>query len=111
MSSWKTEACEKRQYTYRRGSIRESCLALLMKEECNRLLGLGRIITLPCKEMWISTTSWALNAVTRENIPLLFLFASLLFTAICKASSDRHFALLHFFFLGMVLIPVSCTMS
>ena len=39
------------------------------------------------------------------------LFASLLFTAICKASSDSHFAFLHFVFLGMVLIPVSCTMS
>ena len=38
------------------------------------------------------------------------LFASLLFTAICKASSDNHFAFLHFFFLGMVLIPVSCIM-
>ena len=32
------------------------------------------------------------------------LFPSLLFTAICKASSDSHFAFLHFFFLGMVLI-------
>ena len=39
------------------------------------------------------------------------LFASLLFLAIYKASSDRHFAFLHFFFLGMFLIPVSCTMS
>ena len=39
------------------------------------------------------------------------LFASLLFTAICKASSDSHFVFLHFFFLGMVLIPVSCSMS
>ena len=39
------------------------------------------------------------------------LFASLLFTAICKSSSDNHFAFLQFFFLGMVLIPVSCTMS
>ena len=39
------------------------------------------------------------------------LFASLLFTDICKASSDSHFAFLHYFFLGMVLIPVSCTMS
>ena len=37
-------------------------------------------------------------------------FTSLLFSAICKASSDNHFAFLHFFFLGMVLIPVSCTM-
>ena len=32
------------------------------------------------------------------------LLASLLFTAICKASSDSHFALLHYFFLAMVLI-------
>ena len=39
------------------------------------------------------------------------LFASLIFTVICKASSDSHFDLLHFFILGMVLIPVSCTMS
>ena len=38
-------------------------------------------------------------------------FASLLFIAICKASSDNHFAFLHFFFLGMVLIPASYTMS
>ena len=37
-------------------------------------------------------------------------FASLLFTTISKASSDNHFAFLHFFFLGMVLLPVSCTM-
>ena len=38
-------------------------------------------------------------------------FTSLLFTAICTASSDNHFAFFHFFFLGMVLIPASCTMS
>ena len=38
-------------------------------------------------------------------------FDSLLFTVICKASLDNHFAFLHFFFLGMVLIPASCTMS
>ena len=37
--------------------------------------------------------------------------ASLLFLAICKASSDNHFALLHFLFLEMVLIIASCTMS
>ena len=33
------------------------------------------------------------------------------FTAICKASPVSHFAFLHFFSMGMVLIPVSCTMS
>ena len=39
------------------------------------------------------------------------LFASLLFRAVCKACLDNHFACLHFFFLGMVLITASCTMS
>ena len=37
-------------------------------------------------------------------------FSSLLFTALCKAFSDNHFALLHFFFLEMVLNTTSCTM-
>ena len=37
------------------------------------------------------------------------LFTSLLYRAICKAPSDTHFAFLHFFSMGMVLIPVSCT--
>ena len=39
------------------------------------------------------------------------LFSSPFFTAIFKASSDSHFAFLHFFFLGLVLIPVSCRVS
>ena len=33
---------------------------------------------------------------------------SLLFSAICKGSSDNHFAFLHFFFLGRLLITVQC---
>ena len=55
--------------------------------------------------LWNSALKWEYLSFS----PLLF--ASLLFTAICKTSSDNHFAFLHFFFLGMVLIPVSCTMS
>ena len=39
------------------------------------------------------------------------LYLSFLFSAICKASSDNHFAFLDFFFLGMVLIPASYTVS
>ena len=39
------------------------------------------------------------------------LFASFIFTTICKASPDSHFAFLHFFSMGMVLIPVSCSVS
>ena len=52
-----------------------------------------------------------------QNNKLRFFFhmcierTSLLFKAICKASPDSHFAFLHFFSMGMVLIPVSCTMS
>ena len=38
-------------------------------------------------------------------------FASLLFTAICKASPENHYAFMHFFFLGMILITASFAMS
>ena len=55
--------------------------------------------------LWNSALGW----VCLSFSPLLL--SSLLFTAICKASSDSHFALLHFFFLSIVLIPVSCAMS
>ena len=41
----------------------------------------------------------------------LWPFASLLFSAICKASTDNHFAFLYFFSMGMVLIPASYTVS
>jgi len=37
-------------------------------------------------------------------------FTSILFSAICETSLDNHFAFLHFFFLGMVLITVSGSM-
>ena len=36
---------------------------------------------------------------------------SFIFSAIHKASSDSRYVFLHFFFLWMVLIPASCTMS
>ena len=55
--------------------------------------------------LWNSTFKWDYLSFS----PLLF--ASLRFTAICKGSSDSHFAFLHFFSMGMVLIPVFCTMS
>ena len=68
----------------------------------------------PLRKVFLSLLAILWNSAFRclylSFSPLLF--ASLLFTAICKASSDSHFALLHFFFsLGKVLIPVSCTMS
>ena len=55
--------------------------------------------------LWNSAFKWVYLSFS----PLPFAF--LLFTAVFKASSDNHFAFLHFFFLGMVLIPASCTMS
>ena len=54
---------------------------------------------------WNSAFKWVY--LSFSSLP----FASLLFSTICKASSDNHFAFWHFFFLGMVLIPVSSTMS
>ena len=55
--------------------------------------------------LWNSAFRWVY--LSFSSLPL----ASLLFSAICKASSDNHFAFLSFFFLGMVLITASCTMS
>ena len=55
--------------------------------------------------LWNSAFKWTYLSLS----PLLF--ASLLFTAICKASTDSHFVFLHFFFLGMVLITASYTRS
>ena len=56
--------------------------------------------------LWNSAFSWVYFSVC----PLPF--TSLLFSAMCKVSLERnHFALLHFFFLGMVLMTASCTIS
>ena len=38
-------------------------------------------------------------------------FTLLLFSAICKPSSDNYFCFLHFSSMWMALLPVSCTMS
>ena len=55
--------------------------------------------------LWNSGFRWVY--LSFSPLPL----ASLLFWAICKASSDNHFAFLHSFFLGMVLINSACTVS
>ena len=54
--------------------------------------------------LWNSTFKWVY--LSFSPLP----FASLLFSAICKPSSENHFAFLHLFFLGMVLTlpPVRC---
>ena len=55
--------------------------------------------------LWNSAFKWVY--LSFSPLPL----ASLLFSAIYKASSSNHFAFLHFFFLGMILITAFCTMS
>ena len=54
--------------------------------------------------LWNSAFKWVYLPFSPLPLPSLF-------SAICKASSDNHFAFLHFFFLGMVLITASCTIS
>ena len=56
---------------------------------------------------------YSLELCIQMNISFFppFLFASLFFTTICKASSNNHFTFLHLFFLGIVLFTASCTMS
>ena len=65
------------------------------------------------EEGFLISPCYSLELCIQMLISFLYSFAlaSLLFTAICKASSDSHFVFLHFFSMGMVLIPVSCTMS
>ena len=55
--------------------------------------------------LWNCTFRWVYLSFSPLHL------ASVLFSAICKPSSDNYFAFLLFFFLGMVFIPVSCTMS
>ena len=63
------------------------------------------------EEVFLFSPCYSLELCIQMGTSFLFSFAFLLYTAICKASSDSHFAFLHLFFLGMVLIPVSYTMS
>ena len=54
--------------------------------------------------LWNSTFRWVY--LSFSPLP----FASVLFSAICKTSSDNHFAFFHFFLLWMILITTSCIM-
>ena len=56
----------------------------------------------PCYS-WNSAFSWIYLSLS----PLPF--TSLLLSAIFKASSENHFVILCFFFMGMVLVTASCT--
>ena len=54
---------------------------------------------------WNSAFKWVYFSIS--HLPL----AWLLFLAMCRSSSDNNFAFLHLFFIRMVLITASCTMS
>ena len=54
--------------------------------------------------LWNSACKWVY--LSFSPLP----FTSLFFSPIYKASSDKHFAFLHLFFLEMVLITASCSM-
>ena len=65
------------------------------------------------EEGFLISSCYSLELCIQMDISFLFFFAFHFssFTAICKASSDNHFAFLYLFFLGMVLITASCSMS
>ena len=65
------------------------------------------------KQVFLSVLALPRNSVFKRVYLSFFPlpFTSLLFSTICKTSSNNHLAFLHFFFLGMILIPASCTMS
>ena len=65
------------------------------------------------KESFLFFPCYSLEFSIQLDIFFLFSFAFYFsfFSAVCKTSSDNHFAFLHFFFLGMVLITASCTVS
>ena len=54
--------------------------------------------------LWNSALIWKYLSLC------LLPFTSLLFSAICKVSSDNYFTFLHIFFFGMILVTTSCTM-
>ena len=76
---------------------------------------LSHSIVFPCffalitEEGFLISSCYSLELCIQMGISFLlsFAFHFYSFVSICKASSDNHFAILHFFFLGIVLIPAS----
>ena len=105
---WVAISFSKRNNRKKESEVTQSCPTLCDPTDCSLpgscIHGIFQARVLEC-----GAIAFSIKWVFLSFSPLLFAF--LLFTAICKASSDNHFAVSHFFFLGMVLIPVSCTMS
>ena len=60
------------------------------------------------KRLFSSSSLSFIRVLSSAYLKLLIVLLAII--AICKASSDSHFAFLHFFFLGMILITASYTM-
>ena len=90
--------------------IKSFTVSIVSPSICQEVMRPFSLIT---EEGFPISPCYSLELCIQMGISFLFplLFASLLLSAICKASSDNHFAFLHFFFMGMVLITASCTMS
>ena len=70
------------------------------------------LFILIAEEGFLISPCYSLELCIQMGVSSLFSpLAYLLFSAVCKASSDNHFAFLHFFFLGIVLITASCTVQ
>ena len=82
-----------------------SVFPILLLSSISLHWSLGKVFLSLLAILWNSALKWVY--LSFSPLP----FTSLIFSAICKASSDNHFAFLHFFFLGMVLITASCIMS
>ena len=69
--------------------------------------------TLISEEGFLISPCYSLELCIQMGISFLFSFSFSFssFSAICKASSDNHFAFLHFFSMGMVLITAFYKMS
>ena len=79
------------------------CLAFFIVQLSHPYMTTGKTIALMRRTFVGKVMSLLFNILSR--------LASLLFSAICKASSDNYFAFFHFCFLGMVLFTASFTMS
>ena len=94
--------------------ITDSCFrgCLPLKRNGN-ILCLNMLSALITEEGFLISPCYSLELCIQMLISFFFSFAFHFssFTAICKAYSDSHFVFLHLFFLGMILIPASYTMS
>ena len=83
-------------------------VALPFSRGSYKLRDLSWVSCIPGRSFTIWATRETLILACLSHSPLLF--SSLLSSAICKASSDNHFAFFLFYFLGVILVTASCTM-